>query len=189
MAQVEEELFEKRIIVIHTQIESNMAADVMSKMLDLDNDSHKPIKLYINSPGGEVSAGFQIIDTMNSIKSPVHTINTASCASMGAVILSAGSKRMSLPHARVMIHQVSAGTEGNIQDMRASLQETERVNKVTMGLLAENCGKTLEELLDMTHVNKWMDAKEAVEFGIIDEIVGKESRKAKMQKEEAKVAA
>lgn len=178
MFSVDDQLFDKRIIVISTDINSNMAANVMSQMLAMDNENHKPIKLYINSPGGEVAAGFQIIDTMNSIKSPVHTINTASCASMGAVILSSGAKRMSLPHARVMIHQVSAGTEGNIQDMRAAFQETERVNKVTMAVLAENCGTTLEKLLELTHVNKWMDAKEAVEFGIIDEIVGKESRQA-----------
>ena len=188
MVSVDEELFDKRIIVISSQIESGMAANVMSQMLAMDNDSHKPIKLYINSPGGEVSAGFQIIDTMNSIKSPVHTINTASCASMGAVILSSGTKRMSLPHARVMIHQVSAGTEGNIQNMRASLAETERVNQTTMSFLAENCGKTTDELIEMTHVDKWMDAKEAIEFGITDEIVGKESRSVEEPKE-TKIAA
>ena len=176
LAKTEQKLHDNRIIRIPGEIEPEIADEVMANLLEMDDEGHKPIMLYINSPGGEVVSGLQIIDTMYAIKSDVITINTGMCASMGAVILSAGNKRMSLPHARVMIHQVSAGTQGKVFDMKAAFEETERINKVTMSMLAENCGKTYDELIEMTHVDKWMDAEAAFKFGIIDEIIGNAHR-------------
>lgn len=173
---VDQIMLDNRTLTISTDINSHMADEVMKCLLAFDDEGHKPIMLYINSPGGEVVAGLQIIDTMNSIKSDVITINTGMCASMGAVILSSGAKRMALPHSRVMIHQVSAGTQGKVFDMRAAFEETERINKVTMGILAENCGKTYEELIKLTPVDKWMDAEASLKFGIIDEITGNAHR-------------
>lgn len=174
---VYETLYNNRVIRIDSEINSDIAGEVCSQLLAMDDDSHKPISLYINSPGGEVNAGLQIIDTMNSITSPVFTINVAMCASMGAVILSNGAKRMSLPHARVMIHQVSSGMEGNIQDMEVSFQETMRLNDITMGILAENCDKTLDEVKNDTNRDHWMYTEEAMSYGIIDEVTGESKRK------------
>lgn len=173
---VDQIMLDNRTLTISTEIEPRMADEVMKCLLAFDDEGHKPIMLYINSEGGSVVSGLQIIDTMNSIKSDVITINTGMCASMGAVILSSGAKRMALPHSRVMIHQVSSGMQGKVFDMEASFKEAKRLNKVTMGILAENCGKTYEELIKLTPVDKWMDAEAALEFGIIDEITGKAHR-------------
>lgn len=173
---IEETLYDNRTLRLFTQVDSRSADYIVSALLALDNENHKPISLYINSGGGEVVSGLAIIDTMNAIKSDVVTYNVGMCASMAAVILSSGAKRCALPHSRVMIHQVSAGTEGKVFDMRAALEETERINKVTMGMLAENCGTTYEELIKMTPVDKWMDAEASKKFGIVDEIVGNAHR-------------
>lgn len=176
LADTEQTLYDNRIIRIPSEIEPGIADEVMAKLLAMDDEGRKPIMLYINSPGGEVVSGLQIIDTMYAVKSDVITINTGMCASMGAAILSAGNKRMALPHSRVMIHQVSAGMKGKVFDMRAEFEEADRINRVTMGILAENCGKTYDELIAMTPVDKWMDAEAALDFGIIDEITGNAHR-------------
>lgn len=182
--KVWETLYDNRIIRIDSEINSTMASDICSLMLAMDDENHKPIMLYIDSSGGEVNGGLQIIDTMNSLQSPVFTINVAMCASMAAVILSSGAKRMSLPHARVMIHQVSSGMQGNIQDMMVSLEETKHLNDVTMGILAKNCGKTLEEIKNDTVRDHWIYPEEAVKYGIIDEITGTKDRKPYDSEEE-----
>lgn len=174
---VEKKLFENRTVVISTEIEPRMSNEIMQYLQALDDDAHKPIQLLINSPGGHVDAGWQIIDTMLSITSPVITINTGTSASMAAVILSFGAHRMSLPHARVMLHEVSAGTSGKVREMEAHLQETIRVNRTAMEALAKNCGKTYEQLMDDVIRDKWMDAKGALEYGVIDEITGVSERK------------
>lgn len=176
-SEVEKKMLENRVITISTEIEPQMADAVMKQLLYMNDEGLKPIKLYINSPGGDVRAGLEIIDTMFSIRPEVYTINTGLCASMGAVILSCGAKRMALPHSSVMIHQVSSGTQGKIFDMKAAFEESQRINNTTMGLLAENCGKTLEELISDTPVDKWLTAQQALEYGIIDEITGKSHRR------------
>lgn len=179
LTEVENKLYDNRIIKISEAIDDGMACEVTNRLLAMDDDNHKPIKLYINSPGGSVNAGWEIIDTMNAIKSPVHTINTAMCASMASVILSFGEKRYSLPHARVMIHEVSSGVDGKFRDMKAALLETEKINKITMTALAENCGKTYEEIMQDAIRDLWFDAKESIEYGIIDEIITPFSAKKK----------
>lgn len=166
-----EKLFEERIISICTEIEPVMADNVMKQLLLLDDDSHNPIHLHISSPGGVVTAGWTIIDTMQKIKSPVITINVGECASMGAVILAAGDIRKSTSHARTMLHQVSGGATGNIQDARVSLKEMDTLNKITMSFLAERCNKTLDDIIEHTHRDFWMSAQEAKDYNLIDEII------------------
>ena len=167
-----DKLEENRIISICTEIEPGMADQLMKDLLIMDKENHKPITLYINSPGGDVVSGLQIIDTMNSIQSQVDTVCTGQCASMAAVILSAGKKRMILPHARVMIHQVSSGTRGKVFNMEVDFEEAKRLNDISMGILAKNCSKALEQLKEDTHVDFYMGAEEALKYGIVDEIVG-----------------
>ena len=177
LIKVKEKLYDNRIVRIDTDINSAMAAEVCSELQAMDDEGQKPIWLYINSPGGEIGAGLSIIDTMNSLRSMVFTVNTHMCASMGATILSCGAKRMGLPHSRVMIHQASSGMQGNVQDMLISLKETERLNDVLAEMIAFNCGKTTEEYKNDTFRDHWMSAEEALEYGIIDEIVGNKQRK------------
>ncbi len=174
---VNAKMLENRVVTICTEIEPIMADLVMKQLLYLAEESAKPIQLYINSPGGQVRAGLQIIDTMNAIRCEVHTYNTGLCASMGAVILSSGAKRMMYPHASIMIHQVSSGTQGKVFDMKAAFEETVRINNETMAMLAENCGKTLEELIADTPVDKYLTPQQALEYGIIDEVIGNAHRK------------
>ena len=163
-------LLENRIINLVGEVDERMAYQVTSALLILAEESDKPIQMFINSPGGSVMDGLAIIDTMNQIKAPVYTIVTGLAASMGAAILSAGEKghRMGLPNTTIMLHQVSAGERGNIQDMRVGLEFTEKLNKRLMKMIAENCGKTLEELENDTIRDKWFFAEEALEYGIID---------------------
>ena len=179
MILTRDELLEHRFLVINSSIQADMASELMCDLLLLDDDCHKDITLYINSPGGEVVAGNQIIDTMNAIQSHVITVNVGMCASMGALILSSGAKRLSYPHARVMIHEVSAGTEGKIRDMEAALKNTSEINRTAMTMLANNCGKTYEQIMKDVRQDLWMNAEEAIKYGLIDEIVGREERIAK----------
>lgn len=175
--EVWNKLYDNRIIRISGEINNEMASDICSTMLAMDDDNHNPITLYIDSPGGEVNGGLQIIDTINTLQSPVFTINVAMCASMAAVILSAGAKRMSLPHARVMIHQVSSGMQGNIQDMMINLEETKHLNDVVMNILAENCNKKLNDIKNDTVRDRWLYPEDAIQYGIIDGITGNKKRK------------
>lgn len=169
----EDKMYENRIVVIGGDtIDPDIANEVMKRLFSLDSESHKPIWLYINSPGGSVQDGWTIIDTMNAVKSPVYTVNVGLCASMAAAIFSAGKKRYMLPHAFTMIHQVSCGLEGNIQDISVTLKHSEVLNKITMNLIAERSGKTYDEVIEMTKRDNWMDAKESIEFGIADKIFG-----------------
>jgi ATP-dependent Clp protease protease subunit len=173
-----EQMEKSRIIVCSGPIATEMADQIMELLfIYAAKDSKKPINLYINSPGGSVDAGFEIIDTMQLIEPPVYTVATGICASMGAMILSAGDSRAALPHARIMIHQVSSGYEGKAADIETSAKETLRLNKSALTFLAENCGKTYEELKKDLISDHWMTAQEAVEYGIIDKII--ESKKNK----------
>lgn len=168
-------LLKERIIMIDGEIEPRMASIVVGELLYLQSeDDSKPISIYISSPGGMVSAGFSICSTMNLIKPPVYVTGHGSVASMASVILSCGEKgyRMILPNTRVMLHQVSAGAEGNVQDMRVSLKETERLNGILMGILAKNTGHTIEEINKATERDYYLDENEALQFGIVDKIIG-----------------
>ena len=169
-------LLKDRIIMIDGEIEPHMASIVVAELLYLQGeDSNIPIQIYISSPGGYCSAGLSIISAMNMVKPPVWVTAHGEIASMASVITSAGEKghRYILPNTRVMLHQASAGTSGNIQDMRVSLAETERVNAILVKMLAENCDKTVDEMLQATQRDFWLSDEEAVKFGIVDEILKK----------------
>ena len=169
-------LLKDRIIMVNGEIEPNMANVIVGELLFLQSESEtEPIQMYISSPGGHVTAGFSICSTMKLIKPPVYVTAHGEVASMASVITSCGEKghRYILPNTRVMLHQVSSGNDGNVQDMRVAMRETERINKLLMETLAENCGKTYEEILKATERDYWMDENEAVKFGIVDEILRK----------------
>ena len=172
-------LLKDRIIFLGTPVNDTVANLIIGQLLFLENDdSDKDIFMYINSPGGSVSAGLGIYDTMRYVKPDIHTLCVGSAASMGCFLLAAGTKgkRYSLPHSRIMMHQISGGVRGNITDAQITMREMETVNEVLMGLLAENTGKTVEECKDFYDRDKWMSAKEAKGFGIIDSIKTESTR-------------
>lgn len=164
-----------RIIFVKGEVESTMADIITAQLLWLDQQSNKPINLYINSPGGSVIDGLEIIDSMNFINASVSTTCLGMAASMGAVILSCGEKgkRFALPHSRVMIHQVSGGMRGCYSDLRIELEQTERCKKDIYKILASNIGKTYDEIETLCDRNNWFIGEEAVDLGIVDEIITK----------------
>jgi ATP-dependent Clp protease protease subunit len=170
-------LLRDRIIWVSGPVTQHMSDIVQAQLLFLDSVEKKDISLYINSPGGSVLCGLGIVDLMNYISSDVATINIGMCASMGSVILSSGTKgkRSSLVYSKVMTHQVSHGSQGVIEDTRISQLEAEKYNFILFKLLAKNCGKTFEEMLDSSRRDKWFNSKEALDFGLIDEIIGTKS--------------
>jgi ATP-dependent Clp protease protease subunit len=176
--KLEKYFFDKRSVHLWGVVDDKSARDVVSKMLLLDADkSGEEIKFYINSPGGVVTSGMVIYDTMRMLKSPVVTICMGLAASMGSILLSGGvkGKRLIYPHGEVMIHQPSLG--GHIQGVSADLEiqakQTKRVKDLGAKILADNCGKTMQQILRDFDRDYWMDAKEAIEYGIVDQIVEK----------------
>jgi ATP-dependent Clp protease protease subunit len=167
-------LLKDNIIWLSGPVDQHMSDIVQAQLLFLDSVAHKDITLYINSPGGSVLAGLAIIDVMNYIKSDIATVNIGMAASMGSVLLSAGTKgkRSSLVYSKVMIHQVSSGNQGVIEDTRISQLETEKYNYLLFKLLAKNCGKTFKETLDSARRDNWLNSKQSLDFGIIDEVIG-----------------
>lgn len=163
-----------RIIWVSGVVNQQMSDIVQAQLLFLDSVEKKDISLYINSPGGSVIHGLGIVDLMNYISSDVATINIGMCASMGSVLLSSGAKgkRSSLIYSKVMTHQVSHGTSGNIQDTRINQVEAEKHNYILFKMLAKNCGKTFDEVLEFSRRDKWYNSDEALQFGLIDEIIG-----------------
>jgi len=176
--KLEKYFFDKRSVHLWGVVDDKSAKDVVSKLLLLDADkSGEEIKFYINSPGGVVTSGMVIYDTMRMLKSPVVTICMGLAASMGSILLSGGvkGKRLIYPHGEVMIHQPSLG--GHIQGVSADLEiqakQTKRVKDLGAKILADNCGKTMQQILKDFDRDYWMDAKEAMEYGIVDQIVEK----------------
>ncbi len=176
--KLEKYFFEKRSVYLWSVVDDKSARDVVSKLLLLDADKPgEEIRFFINSPGGVVTSGMVIYDTMQMIKSPVSTICMGLAASMGSILLSGGvkGKRMIYPHGEVMIHQPSLG--GHIQGVSADLEiqakQTQRVKLIGARILAENCGKTVPQIMKDFDRDYWMDAKEALEYGIVDQLVEK----------------
>ncbi len=166
-------LLKDRIIFLGTPVDDVVANLIIGQLLFLENDDpDKDIFMYINSPGGSVSAGLGIYDTMRYVKPDIHTLCVGSAASMGCFLLSAGTKgkRYSLPNSRIMMHQVSGGARGNINDVEITLEEMREVNKILMELMAENTGLSFEEVKEHYDRDKWMSAAQAKKFGIIDSI-------------------
>ena len=167
-------LLNDRIIFLSEEVNDATASLVVAQLLYLEaQDPDKDIQFYINSPGGSVTAGMAIYDTMQYIKCDVATICVGMAASMGAFLLSAGTKgkRMALPNAEIMIHQPSAGTQGQITDMAIHLRRLETIKKRLNEILAENTGKSLEVITDACERDNFMTSREAVEFGLIDRVI------------------
>ena len=167
-------LLKDSIIFLGTEINDNVANAIVAQLLFLEaEDPEKDITMYINSPGGVVTAGMAIYDTMNYIKPDVQTICVGQAASMGAFLLSAGAKgkRFSLENSRIMIHQPLGGTQGQAADIEIHAKEILRLKKKLSEILAENCGKTVEEVYRDTDRDNFMSAEEAVEYGLIDKVI------------------
>jgi len=176
--RLEKFFFDKRAVHLWGVVDDKSAREIVTKLLLLDADKPgEEIKLYINSPGGMVTSGMVMYDSMRMIQSPVSTICMGLAASMGSILLSGGvkGKRFIYPHGEVMIHQPSLG--GHIQGVSADLEiqaiQTQKVKEIGARILAENCGKTKEQIMKDFDRDYWMDAKEAIEYGIVDEIVRK----------------
>jgi ATP-dependent Clp protease protease subunit len=163
-----------RILWIAGPVNDRMSTVVQAQLLFLDQqDSRKTITMHIDSPGGSVKSGLSIVNVMEYIKAPIATINTGMAASMGSVLLGAGTKgmRSSLRFSKTMLHQSSGGAMGNIQDARITMSEWEKTNKILFELLGEYCGKTYEQVAADAQRDLWLSADEALAYGIIDEVV------------------
>ena len=169
-------LLKDRIIMLTDEVNDTTASLVVSQMLFLEaEDPEKDIFLYINSPGGSVTAGMAIYDTMQYIKCDVNTVCMGIAASMGAFLLAGGAKgkRMALPNAEVMIHQPLGGTQGQATEMEIACKHILRTKEKLTKIIAENCGKSYEECLADMERDNWKTAQEALEYGLIDKIVEK----------------
>lgn len=170
-----------RIVWVSGAVDQHMSDIIQAQLLFLDSvDKKKDITLYINSPGGSVLCGLGIVDLMNYVTPDITTTNIGMCASMGSVLLSSGAKgkRSSLIYSKVMTHQVSHGTQGNIQDTRINQMEAEKYNYILFKMLAENCGKTFDEVLEFSRRDRWYNSDEALQFGLIDEVIGVDKNKS-----------
>ncbi|MBU4485877.1 MAG: ATP-dependent Clp endopeptidase proteolytic subunit ClpP [Candidatus Delongbacteria bacterium] len=166
-------LLKQRIIFINSEIEDNLASLVVAQLLYLEaEDPDKDISLYINSPGGVVTAGFAIYDTINYIKPDVSTICIGQAASMGAILLAAGKKgkRIALPHSRIMIHQPWGGTQGQASDIMIAAEEIKKTRETLNNILSQTTGKPLKKIEKDTDRNYFLSAKEALDYGLIDKI-------------------
>ena len=167
-------LLEDRIILLNEEINDTTAGIVTGELLYLaSKDPTADISLYINSPGGSVSAGLAILDTMNFIKPDVSTICVGIAASMGAVLLSAGAKgkRHALPHSEIMIHQPLGGMQGQASDMEIAMKHMARTKDTLLHILAENCNQPIEKITTDCDRDNWLPADAAVNYGIIDSVI------------------
>ena len=167
-------LLKDRVIFLSGEIEDNIANSVVAQLLFLDaQDSEKDITMYINSPGGVITSGLAIYDTMRHIKADVSTVCVGQAASMGALLLSAGAKgkRYSLPNSRIMIHQPLGGAQGQVTDIQIQAKEIERIKKIVSQILSESTGKSIELIYIETERDNFMDAQQALEYGLIDKVI------------------
>ena len=162
-----------RILWVAGPVNDQMSTVVQAQLMFLDSVENRDITMHIDSPGGSVKSGLSMVDVMEYIKSDIVTVNTGMAASMGSILLGAGTKgkRYSLRFSKVMLHQSSGGFGGNIQDAKIDFQEWEKVNKILFDLLGSYCSKDPEVVMQDATRDFWMDAEEAVKYGIIDEII------------------
>ena len=170
---IDEKLLDERKVFLWGMVDDKSAKHVIDRLMYLDSLETKDIQLYINSPGGYVTSGFAIYDCMKSLKSDVSTICTGFAASMGSIILSAGTKgkRCIQPHARVMIHQPSGGARGPASDIEITAKEILLTKELSAKILAENCGQTFEKVMKDFNRDHWMGAEESVAYGIVDKVI------------------
>jgi ATP-dependent Clp protease protease subunit len=163
----------ERIIWVAGGVNDNMSTIVQAQLMFLDSLDNTDITMHIDTPGGSVKSGLSMVDVMDYIKSDIRTVNTGMAASMGSILLGAGTKgkRCSLRFSRTMLHQSSGGFEGNIQDAKISMIEWEKLNKTLFSLLGEYCNKTTEQVMEDSSRDLWLSSEEALGYGIIDEII------------------
>ena len=169
-------LLNDRIVFLNGEVNEASASIIVAELLYLEaQDPDKDIQMYINSPGGSVTDGLAIYDTMQYIKADVSTICVGMAASMGAFLLSAGAKgkRICLPNAEVMIHQVLGETKGQETDIQIEARHMAKIKKTLTEIIAKNCGKTYEQVYADCERNNWMSAEEAKEYGLIDNVIYK----------------
>ena len=169
-------LLEDRIVFLGSEVNDQVANSIMAQLLFLDKaGANQDIKMYINSPGGSVTAGLAIYDTMQIIEPDIATYCLGQCASMGALLLAAGTagKRSALPHSRVMIHQPSGGMGGTAMDMEIQIAETLNLKRKLEDIIAHHTGRSAEEIAQATERDNFLSPEEAKEFGLIDHIVSR----------------
>ena len=166
-------LMRDRILWVAGPVNDNMSTVVQAQLMFLDNVSKDDITMHIDSPGGSVKSGLSMVDVMEYITTDIRTVNTGMAASMGSVLLGAGTKgkRASLRHSRTMLHQSSGGFSGNIQDAEVDWQEWKKINQELFELLGSYCGKTAAKVKKDATRDFWLTADEAVAYGIIDEVI------------------
>jgi len=169
-------LLKDRIIMLSGEVNDQVASTIVAQLLFLEaQDPDKDIYFYINSPGGVITSGLSMFDTMNYIKPDIVTICMGQAASMGAFLLSSGTpgKRYALPHARIMIHQPSGGAQGQSTDIQIQAEEIQRLKDSLNEIMAKNCGKKAKQLEKDTERDNFMSSKEAMEYGLIDKVLTK----------------
>jgi len=166
-------LMRDRLLWVAGGVDDRMSTVVQAQLMFLDSTEKTDITMHIDSPGGSVKSGLSMVDVMYYISCDIRTVNTGMAASMGSVLLGAGTKgkRSSLRFSKTMLHQTSGGAGGNIQDARINFVEWEKTNKILFELLGEFCGKSAEQVMEDSSRDFWLDANAALEYGIIDEIV------------------
>ena len=167
-------LLKDRIVFVGGEIDDDMANAIIAQLLFLQSqDPEKEVSMYINSPGGSVTAGLAILDTMRMVKCPVATYCVGQAASMGAILLASGEKgrRYALPHARIMVHQPWGGAQGKASDIEITAREILRLKDMLNGILAEASGRTLESVVNDTDRDHFMSADEAKAWGIVDKVL------------------
>jgi ATP-dependent Clp protease protease subunit len=162
-----------RLLWVAGPVDDNMSTVIQAQLMFLNSNSNDEIKMHIDSPGGSVKSGLSMVDVMDYIDCDIRTINTGMAASMGSVLLGAGTKgkRMSLRFSRTMLHQSSGGFRGNIQDAEIDWAEWQKINEVLFELLGEYCGKSAEQVKNDASRDLWLGANDALNYGIIDEVV------------------
>ena len=170
-------LMMERIIWVAGEVNDHMSTIVQAQLMFLDSLDHNDITMHIDSPGGSVKSGLSMVDVMDYINSDIRTINTGMAASMGSILLGAGTKgkRGSLRFSRTMLHQSSGGFSGNIQDAEIDMIEWKKLNLILFDLLGGYCGKSAEQVMQDAQRDLWLSADDALKYGIIDEIVKKKN--------------
>jgi len=166
-------LMRDRILWVAGPVDDRMSTIVQAQLMFLDNTDKTDVIMHIDSPGGSVKSGLSMVDVMNYVACDIRTVNTGMAASMGSVLLGAGTKgkRSSLRFSRTMLHQSSGGFRGNIQDAEIDMKEWSKINKTLFELLGEYCGKPAKQVMKDASRDLWLDSQEALDYGIIDEIV------------------
>lgn len=170
---IDNAMLKERKVFLWGMVDDDSAKHVIDRLLYLDLQNNEEIQLMINSPGGYVTSGFAIYDTITSLKSPVSTVCTGLAASMGSILLSVGKKgrRFVQPHARVMIHQPSGGAQGQASNIEIQAREILKTREIGARILAENCGQPFDKIMKDFNRDYWMDAQESVDYGIVDAIL------------------